>query len=103
MEYHIADRIAGVQGSMIRELFKLAADPNMIAFGGGNPSPDTFPTGEIARITADVLANSPASVLQYGLSEGYPPLRETMKTHLEAVEHISLVSSFSVWYQLSLG
>ena len=45
MEYHIADRIAGVQGSMIRELFKLAADPNMIAFGGGNPSPDTFPTG----------------------------------------------------------
>ena len=89
MEYHIADRIAGVQGSMIRELFKLAADPNMIAFGGGNPSPDTFPTGEIARITADVLANSPASVLQYGLSEGYPPLRETMKKHLEAVEHIS--------------
>ena len=42
-------------------------------------------------------------VVQYGLSEGYPPLRETMKKHLEAVEHISLVSSFSVWYQLSLG
>ena len=28
-------------------------------------------------------------MLQYGLSEGYPPLRETMKRHLETVEHIS--------------
>lgn len=89
MEYKIANRIAGVQGSIIRELFKLAADPNMIAFGGGNPSPDTFPTEEIARITAEVLEKNPSSVLQYGLSEGYPPLRETMKKHLAKVEHLS--------------
>ena len=87
--YKIANRIAGVQGSIIRELFKLAADPNMIAFGGGNPSPDTFPTEEIARITAEVLEKNPSSVLQYGLSEGYPPLRETMKKHLAKVEHLS--------------
>ncbi|MEG1849072.1 MAG: PLP-dependent aminotransferase family protein [Oscillospiraceae bacterium] len=90
MEYPISNRISGVQGSIIRELFKLAADPNMIAFGGGNPSADTFPVEEIRRITDEVLTNNPASVLQYGLSEGYPPLRETMKRHVAAVEGISM-------------
>lgn len=88
MQYHISDNISGVQGSIIRELFKLAKDPNMIAFGGGNPSSDTFPVNEIAEITAQVLKNDAVSVLQYGLSEGYAPLRETMKAHLSAVEGI---------------
>ena len=36
MQYTISDNMSGVQGSIIRELFKLAKDPNMIAFGGGN-------------------------------------------------------------------
>lgn len=86
MEFQIASRIQGVQGSIIRELFKLAKDPNMIAFGGGNPSPDSFPVRAIAEISAKVLAENPVSVLQYGLSEGYPPLRETMCSHLEKAE-----------------
>lgn len=88
MQYTISDNMNGVQGSIIRELFKLAKDPNMIAFGGGNPSPETFPVDAIAQITADVLKNNPVSVLQYGLSEGYTPLRETMKKHLAEVEGI---------------
>ncbi|MBP1577036.1 MAG: PLP-dependent aminotransferase family protein [Oscillospiraceae bacterium] len=88
MQYTISDNMSGVQGSIIRELFKLAKDPNMIAFGGGNPSPETFPVDEIAEITAQVLRDDPVSVLQYGLSEGYSPLRETMKKHLSRVEGI---------------
>jgi 2-aminoadipate transaminase len=82
MEFRISDKMAGIQGSIIRELFKLANDPNMIAFGGGNPSPETFPVEEITAITRQVLENNPVSVLQYGLSEGYTPLRETLKVHL---------------------
>lgn len=89
MQYTISDNINGVQGSIIRELFKLAKDPNMIAFGGGNPSAESFPVDAIAEITAEVLKNDPISVLQYGLSEGYTPLRETMKKHLAEVEGIN--------------
>ena len=37
---------------------------------------------EIADIIADVMKNAPVSVLQYGLSEGYTPLRDTMKDYL---------------------
>lgn len=88
MEFTISNKMQGVQGSIIRELFKLANDPNMIAFGGGNPAPESFPAADIARITADVLQNNPVSVLQYGLSEGYPPLRETMRRHLAKTEGI---------------
>lgn len=89
MEFQIANRINNVQGSIIRELFKLAADPNMIAFGGGNPAAETFPVAAIEAITAQVLRDAPALVLQYGLTEGYTPLRETMKKHLAQQEHIS--------------
>lgn len=32
-----------VHGSMIRELFKLGASADIISFGGGNPSSETFP------------------------------------------------------------
>lgn len=82
MQFEISERMAGVHGSAIRELFKLGADPDMISFGGGNPSAETFPIPEIAEIVSDVLKNAPVSVLQYGLSEGYTPLRDTMKAYL---------------------
>ena len=82
MQFEFSERMAGVHGSAIRELFKLGADPDMISFGGGNPSAETFPIPEIAEIVSDVLKNAPVSVLQYGLSEGYTPLRDTMKAYL---------------------
>ena len=70
MEHQIANRICDVQGSMIRELFKLANQPGVIAFGGGNPSAQSFPAEEIAQIASEALRNDPVAMLQYGLSEG---------------------------------
>lgn len=94
MQYEISNRMSDVHGSAIRELFKLGADPNMISFGGGNPSTETFPVPEIADIIADVMKNAPVSVLQYGLSEGYMPLRETMKDYLTA-HRVSILRKMS--------
>ena len=34
MQFQISNRLSGVHGSAIRELFKLGADPNIISFGG---------------------------------------------------------------------
>ena len=47
-----------------------------------------LPIPEIAEIVSDVLTNAPVSVLQYGLSEGYTPLRETMKEYLARTQGI---------------
>lgn len=83
MQFNISDKMVNMKGSVIRELFKMASDPSIIAFGGGNPSPLTFPSKEIAEITAKVFAENPSSVLQYSISEGYPPLRETVKGYIK--------------------
>ena len=81
MAFIESDRMSGVSGSIIRELFKMTAAPNMISFAGGNPSPDTFPMAEIAAIANDALLNRGTSMLQYGFTEGFPPLRETLKSY----------------------
>ena len=86
MEYEISNRLSGVHGSIIRELFKLGASKDIISFGGGNPSAETFPCREIEEIAAKGLGENPVSLLQYGLSEGYTPLRDTMKKYLEKKE-----------------
>ena len=86
MEYEISNRLSGVHGSMIRELFKLGASEDIISFGGGNPSAETFPCKEIEEIASKGLSENPVSLLQYGLSEGYTPLRDIMKEYLKKKE-----------------
>ena len=83
MAFIESDRMSGVSGSIIRELFKMTAAPDMISFAGGNPSPDTFPMEEMAAIANDALLHRGASMLQYGFTEGFPPLRETLKSYLK--------------------
>ncbi len=66
-----------MQPSPIRELFRMIQQPGMISFAGGLPDPDTFPVEAFASC-ADVLERDGRTVLQYGASEGYPPLREAI-------------------------
>ena len=82
MEYQFSDRIKTIKASAIREIFKLTADPAVISFAAGNPSPDAFPIDAVREITADILANSPVEALQYNITEGYLPLRTYVKETL---------------------
>ena len=82
MSFVESDRMSGVSGSIIRELFKMTAAPDMISFAGSNPSPDTFPTAEMAAIANDALLHRGASMLQYGFTEGFVPLRLAVKEFL---------------------
>ena len=66
-----------MQPSPIRELFQMIQRPGMISFAGGLPDPDTFPVEAFASC-ADVLSRDGRTVLQYGASEGYPPLRDAI-------------------------
>ena len=49
MNFQISNKIAGIKPSAIREILKLSADPNIIAFSAGNPAPQAFPVEEIRR------------------------------------------------------
>jgi len=80
-----------LQGSIIRELFKLIKkDPDIIPFAGGAPDNSTFPIEDMAQIVADVFRDDPISLLQYGAAEGYMPLREAMREHLTKTQGMQL-------------
>lgn len=89
MAYHLARRMDGAQGSIIRELLKLAAEPGMISFGGGAPDPTGYPVEAIAAITAEAFKSKARTMLGYGISEGYPPFVKSLKEHLAKAEGLS--------------
>ena len=84
MEYVFSDRVSSLKPSAIREIFKYAADPEVISLSAGNPSPEAFPAKEIAAISADILKKNPIAALQYSVTEGYTPLRNRLKTYLKS-------------------
>lgn len=76
-------RTEGVTGSAIRELFKLTAKPGVISFGGGNPSPAALPDDIVADISRELVASNGKVLLQYGMTEGLPSLREALTPYVE--------------------
>lgn len=88
MKYTISNRMSEMQGSAIREIFKYAADPEIISLAGGNPAPELFPAEELSQIAEEMLRTEPVLSLQYGISEGYMPLRNAVKDRLKRVENI---------------
>ena len=75
--FRLSELASKMQPSPIRELFQMIRQPGMISFAGGLPDPSAFPVGPFADC-ADVLSRDGRQVLQYGASEGYPPLREIL-------------------------
>ncbi|MBP3348864.1 MAG: PLP-dependent aminotransferase family protein [Clostridia bacterium] len=88
MEYTVSNRMSTIKGSAIREIFKYAADPEVISLAGGNPAPELFPAEALAQIANEMLTKQPTLSLQYGVTEGYTPLREAIKERLKRVENI---------------
>lgn len=76
MDYIFADRVTDVPRSFLREILKVALEPNMISFAGGLPSPDLFPLAELKAATNKVFDVAGADALQYANSEGFWGLRE---------------------------
>ena len=79
-----ANRMEGLSGSAIRQILGLCSRPGMISLAGGNPSPDTFPAADVAEITARLMAEQGGAVLQYGMTDGWAPLKESIVEILAA-------------------
>ncbi|MEI7556891.1 PLP-dependent aminotransferase family protein [Candidatus Chlorohelix sp.] len=77
-----SERALRMKSSAIRELLKLTEQPDFISFAGGLPAPEVFPVEAIERATVTVMREHGAQALQYGLTEGYTPLRELIATRL---------------------
>lgn len=73
-----ADQIRDLNGSAIREIFHLLKVPGMISFAGGNPASSALEPDVVSDILRDALAADGVNILQYGATEGYAPLRESI-------------------------
>ncbi len=88
MDYRFSDKVLALKPNAIREILKSASDPDVISLSAGNPAPDAFPVEEIREISERLLRENPVGVLQYGVSEGYQPLRDTLKAYLKEKHNI---------------
>jgi len=64
-----------MSSSVIREILKLAQRPDIISLAGGWPDAALFPVSQFDEIVHDVLCHRAKEALQYGVTEGYKPLR----------------------------
>ncbi|WP_160286445.1 aminotransferase-like domain-containing protein [Pseudomonas knackmussii] len=67
-----SERIARLKSSLIREILAAAQRPEVMSFAGGLPAEPMLPKVDWAEM--------PASMGQYGMSEGEPALREAIAT-----------------------
>lgn len=81
-EEKFARHMRPINGSAIREIFKLLARPGMISFAGGNPSNTTLEPEVISRLSAQVLEKYGTTLLQYGATDGFGPFRESAAAFL---------------------
>jgi 2-aminoadipate transaminase len=84
MPIRYANRMDGVRASAIRELLKHGADPDLISFGGGYPSPDLFPVEELRAVYDDLFSGADRSVMQYTVTDGLPTLRTQIARRMAA-------------------
>ena len=73
-----SDRAGKMRKSVIRELLKVAQDPEIISFAGGLPSPNSFPIQDLEGVIQSVMEKHGKTALQYGTTQGLLELRESI-------------------------
>jgi len=77
-----ARRMEWMTTSIIREILKVAQSPDVISMAGGWPEADLFPVEQLDEVCHHVLTHTPRESLQYGLTDGFPPLRQALAKHM---------------------
>jgi len=78
----LARRMSRMSANAVREILKVAEQPDVLSFAGGLPAPELFPIEAIAEAHAEVLAQHGRAALQYSVTEGFGPLREWVVARL---------------------
>ncbi|MFO0589430.1 MAG: PLP-dependent aminotransferase family protein [Polyangiaceae bacterium] len=78
----LARRMARMPPSAVREILKVAEQPDVLSFAGGLPAPELFPVEAISAAYEKVLAREGRAALQYSTTEGFGPLCEWIAARL---------------------
>ena len=96
MEYVFSDKVSGMKPSAIREIFKSLTDKSVISFAAGNPSPLSFPVMQMRSVADEIFETDAVNALQYGITEGYPALREQIASRLKTKFNIDVDSNETI-------
>jgi 2-aminoadipate transaminase len=83
MKYRFSKSLEGFSSSAVREILKLTQGSSIISFAGGLPAEEFFPLDAVSEAFTRVVGGG-KSALQYGLTEGYKPLRESLCKRMAA-------------------
>ncbi|NQX68784.1 PLP-dependent aminotransferase family protein [Paenibacillus alba] len=83
MKYRFSKSLEGFSSSAVREILKLTQGSSIISFAGGLPAEEFFPLDAVSDAFKRVIEGG-KSALQYGLTEGYKPLRESLCKRMAA-------------------
>ncbi len=91
LERLYSDRAGKMRKSVIRELLKVAQDPEIISFAGGLPNPNSFPIEDLNTIIQSVMKNYGKNALQYGTTQGLVDLRKSLaeRAYKEGLKEVS--------------
>lgn len=81
MKINYAEMTNHLGSSAVRDILKITQGKDIISLAGGLPAEELFPVEAVRDAYNRVLA-SDVSALQYGLTEGYLPLREAVAARL---------------------
>jgi 2-aminoadipate transaminase len=84
MHINWAERMSGMENSAVKQILKIIQRTDVISFAGGLPAAYSFPVTELADAFQAVLKGQGPTSLQYGLTEGYGPLREWVSRRIQA-------------------
>lgn len=83
-EWMFSRRAQEMKASAIREILKITERPDVISFAGGLPAPELFPIEALKKACREVLDTFGPKSLQYSLTMGVLPLRETLAERFSA-------------------
>lgn len=92
MAVKFARRLENAEGSAIREILKLASNPEVISFAGGLPAPELFPVEEMKKVALAVLEEQGRAAMQYSATDGFPPLREAIAERMNRKLHTNVTA-----------
>ncbi|MFC4766019.1 PLP-dependent aminotransferase family protein [Effusibacillus consociatus] len=81
MNYLLSETAQNSKVSAVREILKLTQGSSVISFAGGLPAEEFFPIEALDAAFERVFEQGKKS-LQYGLTEGYTPLREQISVRM---------------------
>lgn len=81
MNYRFASSMQSFSSSAVREILKLTQGNSIVSFAGGLPAEEYFPT-EAVKEAFNRVFETGQNALQYGLTEGFTPLREAIAARM---------------------